>query len=94
VDILVGAARLLVFLFIVVLFARVILSLIIVLSRDWKPTGAALVLTEGVYTVTDPPVKAVRKLIPPFTVGQFRIDLGFMVLLILAMLTYNALGWV
>jgi YggT family protein len=94
VDILVDALRLLVFLFIIVLFSRVILSVIIGLSHDWKPTGAALVLTEGVYTVTDPPVKAMRRLIPPFSVGQFRIDLGFMVLLLLATFTYSALGWI
>lgn len=93
-DLIIGAVRLLLFLFIIVLFSRVILSLIIVFSRDWKPTGAGLVITEGVYTVTDPPVRFMRRIIPPFTVGQFRIDLGFMVLLLLASLAYSALGWV
>lgn len=93
-DTIVSLARLVVFLYIVVLFARVILSLIISLSRDFKPTGPGLVLTEGVFTVTDPPVKVARKIIPPITLGQFRIDVGFMVVLFIAFVIYNALGWV
>jgi YggT family protein len=37
---------------------------------------------EVVYTTTDPPLKAVRKVIPPLNLGSIRLDLGFMVLLI------------
>lgn len=87
------ALRAVLFIFILVLFARVVLSLIIVFAREWKPTGAMLVLTEGVFSISDPPVKALRRIIPPFTVGQVRIDVAFMILLFGCMIAYNLLGW-
>ena len=34
------------------------------------------------YSTTDPPLKAVRRVIPPLNLGSIRLDLGFMVLLI------------
>jgi YggT family protein len=93
VDTIVELARLLVFLYILVLLARIILTLLISVSRDLKPTGVGLVITEGVFTLTDPPVKVVRKIIPPLNLGQIRIDVGFMVLLFLAFVIYNGLAW-
>lgn len=92
-DTIVELARLLVFLYILVLLARIILTLLISVSRDFKPTGVGLVITEGVFTLTDPPVKVVRKIIPPLNLGQIRIDVGFMVLLFLAFVIYNGLAW-
>lgn len=86
------ALRAVLFIFILVLFARVVLSLVIVFAREWKPTGAMLLLTEGVFSLSDPPVKALRRLIPPFTVGQVRIDVAFMILLFACMIAYNLLG--
>ncbi|WP_420096076.1 YggT family protein [Brevibacterium sediminis] len=69
-------------LYVYVLLARVVLDLVQVFSRDWRPTGFLLVLAEIVYTLTDPPLKLLRKIIPPLRLGQFSLDLGFIVLLI------------
>src|SRR5699024_11149185 len=69
-------------LYVYVLLARVILDLVQVFSREWKPTGFLLVLAEVVYTLTDPPLKMLRKVIPPLRLGQISLDLGFIVLLI------------
>jgi YggT family protein len=44
---------------------------------------------EVVYTTTDPPLKAVRKVIPPLNLGSVRLDLGFMVLLIAVIILRN-----
>jgi YggT family protein len=46
------------------------------------PPGFLLVLAEIVYTLTDPPLKLLRKIIPPLRLGQVSLDLGFIVLLI------------
>jgi YggT family protein len=40
------------------------------------------VIAEGVYTITDPPLRLLRRVIPPLTLGQFRLDLAFLVLFI------------
>ncbi len=69
-------------LFLLMLLARVVISLVMVFARDWRPTGAALVAVEGVLTVTDPPIKAVRRIVPPLSIGQVRIDLAFIIVFI------------
>lgn len=69
-------------LYVYVLLARVVLDLVQVFSREWKPAGFFLVLAEIVYTLTDPPLRLLRKVIPPLRLGQVSLDLGFIVLLI------------
>ncbi|GHG43294.1 hypothetical protein GCM10011331_00400 [Flavimobilis marinus] len=81
-DIVIELLRLALFLYILVLFSRVVLDLVRMLARDWRPTGVVLVLAEGVYMLTDPPLRALRKVIPPLSLGPVRLDLAFMVLLL------------
>lgn len=68
------------FMFLLLLLARVVLSLVLSLARDWHPKGVSLLATETVFTVTDPPIKALRKVIPPVSFGQVRLDIAFLVL--------------
>lgn len=74
---------LLLFLFFLMLIGRLIIDWVRVLARDWRPKGAVLVLAEVVYTTTDPPLKALRRVIPTITLGGIRIDLAFLVLFLL-----------
>jgi YggT family protein len=74
---------LLLFLFFLMLIGRLIIDWVRVLARDWRPKGAVLVLAEVVYTATDPPLKALRRVIPTITLGGIRIDLAFLVLFLL-----------
>lgn len=67
---------------IVVLLARFILDWVQLLARSWRPTGAVAVLCEGIYTVTDPPLRVVRGVIPPIRLGGAALDLSPMILLI------------
>ncbi|WP_344308355.1 YggT family protein [Brevibacterium samyangense] len=69
-------------LYVYVLLARVVIDLIQAFARDWRPQGFVLVLCEFVFTVTDPPIKLVRKVIPPLRLGQIAIDLGFIIIFI------------
>jgi YggT family protein len=68
--------------FLVLLFARFVVDWVMVLARSWRPSGLVAAGLEVVYSTTDPPLKAVRKVIPPLNLGSIRLDLGFMVLLI------------
>ncbi|SEO97238.1 YggT family protein [Trujillonella endophytica] len=68
--------------FLVLLFARFVVDWVMVLARSWRPSGLVAAGLEVVYAATDPPLKAVRKVIPPLNLGAIRLDLGFMVLLI------------
>ena len=68
--------------FLLLLFARFIVDWVMVLARSWRPSGLVAAGLEVVYLTTDPPLRAVRKVIPPLNLGSIRLDLGFMVLLI------------
>lgn len=76
----IGAAQFVLFLFTLLLLGRIILGLVMGYARDWRPTGAMLVLTEAVFTVTDPPIHAIRRVVPPLTLGQVRLDLAVLIL--------------
>jgi YggT family protein len=69
-------------LFLMVLFARMILSWVPVLVRDWQPRGPMLVAAEIVYSVTDPPLRMLRKVLRPVRVGNVMLDLAFIGLII------------
>ena len=65
------------FLFFLVLWGRFIIDLVRGVNRAWRPQGFLLVLVELVYTLTDPPVRFFRRLVPPFRVGPIALDFGF-----------------
>jgi YggT family protein len=69
--------------FLFILFGRMILSWVPVLVRDWQPRGPLLVLAEVVYSVTDPPLRALRKVLKPVRVGNMSLDLAFIGLFLL-----------
>lgn len=66
-------------LFVFVLWARLILDWVRVFKPSFRPKGALVILTELVYTLTDPPIKLVRRVLPPIRLGQVSIDLGWMI---------------
>jgi YggT family protein len=78
--------RFVVFLFFIVLLGRLVLDWVQAFARDWRPRGAILVVAEFVYTITDPPLKALRRVIPPLSLGNIRLDLAFLVLMLLTTL--------
>ena len=69
--------------FLLVLFARMILSWVPVLVRDWEPRGPMLVLAEVIFSITDPPLRALRKVLRPVRIGNIMLDLAFIGLFIL-----------
>lgn len=72
------------FVFWLLLIARIVVEFIRSFSRDWQPRGFTVVVLEVIMTVTDPPVKLLRRIIPQLTIGAVRLDFSIMVLLLLA----------
>jgi YggT family protein len=72
------------FLFWLLLIARIVVEFIRSFSRDWHPRGATVVILETIMTITDPPVNLLRRVIPQLTIGSVRLDFSIMVLLLLA----------
>ena len=73
-------------LFILVMWVRFIVDLVTMLSRNWRPRGLVLVIAEFAYTITDPPVKAVRRIVPPLRTGGAAIDFSWGIVLIAAII--------
>ena len=82
------------FLIWLLLIARIVVEFIRSFSRDWHPRGFTVVVLESIMTLTDPPVKLLRRIIPQLTIGAVRLDFSIMVLLLLAFigmqLAFNA----
>jgi YggT family protein len=68
--------------FLIFLMVRVVADVVQSFARGWTPRGPVLVGLEIVYTVTDPPLKLVRRLIPPLRFGGFGIDVAFLIVLV------------
>jgi len=67
---------------VLVLLARFIIDWVQVLARSWRPKGIVAALCEAIFTITDPPLRAIRGVIPPIRMGGALLDLSPMVLLI------------
>lgn len=72
----------LLWLFTMVLIARVVLDYVRLFARSWQPRGLMLVLAEAIYTLTDPPLRFVRRFVPPLRFGGAYIDLSFLVVFV------------
>ncbi len=72
--------------YLVILVGRMIIGWIQVFAREWRPRGIVLVLAEAIFTVTDPPLKFLRRFIPPLRLGMVAMDLSFMVLFIVVLI--------
>lgn len=70
------------FLFLCTLWVRLIVDWVQVFARSWEPRGPLLVVLEGVFTITDPPIRAVRKVVPPLRLGSFALDLAFLIVMV------------
>jgi YggT family protein len=72
--------------FLLFLFARVIMGFVFQYARRWRPRRGAAASLEVVWSVTDPPVHALRRVIPPLRVGTVSVDIAFWVLVLVLFL--------
>ncbi|QWW18935.1 YggT family protein [Schaalia sp. 19OD2882] len=81
-------------LYMLVLIARMVLDWVRFFSPSFRPQGLALPLANACYTLTDPPLLALRRIIPPLRLGQgFALDVGFIVLVLGVMVVQNVGTW-
>jgi len=76
----------------IAMWARFVFDWMQVLNPGWRPRGAVVVLAELSYTITDPPIKAVRRVIPPLQLGSIRLDLAWTIVLIVLLILMSLVG--
>ena len=78
--------------FLVVLIFRLVMDYVFQFARSWQPGKPMVVLLEATYTVTDPPLKLLRRFIPPLRLGGVALDLSFFVLMIIVYILISLVG--
>lgn len=68
------------------LLARLVIEMVRSFARDWRPTGVTVVVIEVIFTATDPPIKLLRRLIPPLPLGPVRLDLSLIITMIVILI--------
>ncbi|QNE22161.1 YggT family protein [Kribbella qitaiheensis] len=69
--------------FFLMLVARFVFSLILMFAPQWHPKGPLLLLVELIYSVSDPILRPLRRILPPIGAGGIRIDLSMLMLFVL-----------
>ena len=78
--------------FLVLLVFRLVMEYVFMFARSYRPSGVVAVALELCYSVTDPPLRALRKVIPPLRIGRASLDLSFLVLFIVARILLGVVG--
>ena len=78
------------YIYLLLVLARFVIEFTRQFARSWRPGGVAAIGLEAVYIATDPPIRLLRRLVPPVRLGSVSLDLSI-ILLLLAIL---ALQWV
>ncbi len=78
--------------FLLFLIFRLIMEYVFLLARSYRPAGLVAAALELAYSVTDPPLKALRRIIPPLRIGQVSLDLGFIILFIVVRILMGVVG--
>lgn len=76
----------LLFIYWLLLLARLVVELVRTFAREWRPTGIAVIIIEVVFTATDPPIRALRRILPPIPLGPVRLDLSLMIVMIVVLI--------
>jgi YggT family protein len=78
--------------FIVVMWGRFVLDLARTFARRWRPQGPLLVVAEAVFVITDPPIKLVRRAVPPLRIGGAAIDFSWSIVMLAAIILNSVVG--
>ncbi|MCS3491427.1 MULTISPECIES: YggT family protein [Micrococcaceae] len=70
----------------ILLLMRIVLDVTESFARHWRPKGIALIVASAIVSITDPPLRWLRRKIKPLDLGGIRLDLSFLVLFIVVII--------
>jgi YggT family protein len=77
-----------------VMWGRFIIDLVRSVNRSWRPQGALMVVIELAYSLTDPPIKFFRRLLPPLRVGPIAFDFGWSITMLCVIVAMSITGFI
>jgi YggT family protein len=78
--------------FLLLLIFRLVMEYVFMLARSYRPTGPVAMGLELAYSATDPPLKALQKVLPPLRIGNVSLDLAFLVLFSIVLILMNVVS--
>lgn len=78
--------------FLLLLIARLVMEYVFLFARSYEPKGPVVVVLEVIYSITDPPLKFLRRFIPPLRLGGVSLDLSFLVLFVIVTIGLQVVG--
>jgi YggT family protein len=79
-------------LYLLLLVGRLIFDILQTYSRSWQPSGVLVHVAEVVYTATDPPLRLLRRCIPPLRLGSVALDLSYPLLFLVIIVLLSVVG--
>ncbi len=80
-------------LFFLLMWMRFAVDWIRVLRPGWRPRGAALLIAEGGYTITDPAIRFVRRRVRPVRLAEgVTIELSWSIVMLVCLVLMWLLG--
>jgi len=67
-------------LYLLVLIGRLIIDMLQMYSRSWSPSGVLAMVAEVIFTLTDPPLRLLRRYLRPVRLGSVALDLSYTLL--------------
>ena len=78
--------------FLALMLVRLVVDWVQMFARSWTPRGPVLFVLEVVYTVTDPPIRFIRRFVPPLRLGAVSLDTSFLIVLLMVYLLRGVVG--
>jgi YggT family protein len=78
--------------FLALMLVRLVVDWVQMFARSWTPRGPVLLVLEVVYTVTDPPIRFIRRFVPPLRLGAVSLDTSFLIVLLVVYLLRGVVG--
>ena len=67
------------------MLSRFVAYLVVSVNRSWKPKSILLPILDFCYTITDPPLRFVRRFVPPLRLGVIQLDLAWTIVLLVVL---------
>ncbi|WP_267420359.1 MULTISPECIES: YggT family protein [unclassified Curtobacterium] len=77
-----------------VMWGRFALDMVQAFNRSWRPRGGMLVVANAVYSLTDPPIRTVRRALPPLRMGAVALDFGWSIVMLVVIILMSVVRFI
>lgn len=78
--------------YLLIMWVRFVLDIVRAVNRQWRPGGFILVVSEVAYLLTDPPIRLVRRLVPPIRAGGMALDFAWSIVMLVVIVLIIVTG--